>query len=392
MRYLRTFGFLLITALSFSTSSACSRQNSTGNPELSFWVVGGSEGVEARFGPGLMEAYSRNRSESNRVLFTLAEQPLQEAAILRRSGLPGRELQALLASLAAVRLIQQSDDGRWLTAVPVITDQRMKAIKEDLRPIALAVGNSVAGDVPQLMALYDEAKAASDPPWNDVAHLIIDKFIIDGAFHRAVGTLERESGVRIHYSQAQNYITAFFFERGEHFSSFGTNWYLFNEGDAQREVYILHGNLFRRYEIRMNRHRGDEKFSAALFKLSLDGGLGSLTNQETEMLERLGWLSGGQLAVPTVEASTIKALLPTADILGLRGAQVLFENHHVILDSFGNSPHSQFSAAAGDYIQVCYHIVFSSILEELVNAGVLPPMPDSIPEYLGAYIVLGKLY
>jgi hypothetical protein len=276
--------------------------------------------------------------------------------------------------------------------VPVITDQRIKVIKEQLHPIASGVSSFIEGVVSQLTALYDEVKSESDPPWQDVAHLIVDKFIVDGSFHRAVGTLERQRGIGVHYNQAQNHITAFFLERGENFSAFGTNWYAFNEGDAQREVYVLHGALFRRYDIQMNRYRGDGGFSSALFKVSPEGGLGSLTSREIEMLEELGWLSGSRFAVPLVQANTLKALLPLADTIGAGAAEVLFENHSSITDSFDESPHSRFLDAGGDYLQVCYHTLFSSVLEELVNSGVLPPLPESIPEYLGVYVVLGKMY
>ncbi len=392
MECLRSVTLSLILTLPLSPNSPCSGQIGSAHSELSFWTVGGSEGVTARFGNGLVEVYYSKQYEANRVLLALAEAPLTEAEIQVRTALPEPELHALLISLSSVRLLQRDDDGRWTTSVPVIMDQRIKLIKEDLHPIASGVSSFIEGFFSQMTALYDAVKSESDPPWEDVAHLIIDKFIVDGSFHRAVGALERERGIRVHYDQTQKHITAFFLERGENFSTFGTNWYAFNEGDAQREVYVLHGALFRRYDIQMNRYRGDRGFSSALFKVSPEGGLGSLTSREMEMLEELGWVSGTRLAVPLVQAKTLKALLPLADTVGAGAAEVLFENHSIITDSFDKSPHSRFLDAGGDYLQVCYHTLFSSILEELVNSGVLPPLPESIPEHLGVYVVLGKMY
>lgn len=130
-------------------------------------------------------------------------------------------------------------------------------------------------------------------------------------------TLERERGVdQRDYSREQQIIPAFFLERGEHFSTFGANWHVFHEGDAQREVYVLHGSVFRRYDIRMNAHRNDAVLSAALFGLTPAGGIESLAANERETLRGLGWIENDRLLVPVVQATTIKALMPVMEKIG----------------------------------------------------------------------------
>lgn len=77
---------------------------------------------------------------------------------------------------------------------------------------------------------------------------------------------------------------------------------------------------------------------------------------------------------------------------GSSTARVVFDNHSVIIDSFGRSPYSEFMDAGGDYIQACCHTLFGAVLEHLAQAGALPPIPQPVPEYFGVYIIIGRLF
>ena len=50
------------------------------------------------------------------------------------------------------------------------------------------------------------------------------------------------------------------------------------------------------------------------------------------------------------------------------------------------------SDATGDYIQVCYHILFSEIIAQLIKTGALPPIPESVPEHFGVFITIGSIF
>ncbi len=383
---------ILILVFAHAPVAPCRGQDRLPPAELSFWTVGGAEGFVQRFPAEFSQRYASGKTDIDRILLTIAEEPLTQNQIQQRSAVSESQLQEIISSLEAMRLIRRDGHDRWATTVPVITDRRMKGIREDLLPIASAVARHIERHIPQLPALYEEVRSPHDPSWKDVAHLLIDKFIIDGTFHTAIGSLERERGAQRYYDQDQQSLAAFFIERGENFSSFGTNWYPFTAGDAQREVYVLHGALFKRFEIRMNAHRGDPEFSAALFQITPEGGIDSLTERGREILSALDWIADDRLLVPEVQASTIKSLRPTLDAIGRGAAALVFDNHSVIIDSFNSSTYSRFLYASGDYIQACYHTLFGAILEQLAHVGALPAVPESVPEHFGVYIILGRLF
>ena len=370
---------------------ACSIQDRSRATDLSFWTVGNGEGLRERFGPEFYQSLSaleKDKETLNRFLLTVAERPLTEAQILRRSGLASSQVKDLISRLHSMRVIVEDGD-RWKTTLPVVTDRQMKQIQADLQPMAGAIVRYLRGEMGHLKAAYDDAKSPFDPEWREAAHLIIDKFVIDGPFHSAVNKLERER--HADHSQSR-IIPVFFLEQGEHFSTFGTNWYPFTVDGDQREVYVLHGAAFDRYAIPMNRHRGDSEFTAILFKLDQGGGLSALTPAEKEVLTRLQWIADDRLVVPMVEAHTIRSLFPLFSKIGAEAAEAASAHFSILDASYEQSPYAAFLENRQDYIQVCIHTLFSTIIEALVDTGALPPIPECVTDHFGVYIILGKLY
>jgi hypothetical protein len=360
-------------------------------PNLSFWTVG-SEGLAFRFGTDLYPTLEGDREVIESILLAVAEQPLADRQIAESTHLSRSRLRDLMGRLEAVHLVRKAGD-RWAATLPVVTDERMKQIRQALMPLARAVARAIGGEVPGLARFYDSVRSPADPPWRDIAHLVVDKFIVDGTFHSALERLERERGVLDrYYSPEQRRIPAFFLERGEHFSTLGSNWYPFWQGDAQREVYVLHGALFERFDIRMNAYRKDPVFSTALFGITQAGGIASLGDAERGVLHALGWIDGDRLLVPVVQAAAMKAVLSRLEAIGSAGAMTAFNRHSIITGAFDLSPYSAFLDGAGDYIQVCYHVLFGLVLEQLVETGVLPGLPEPVPEHVGVYIIMGKLF
>jgi hypothetical protein len=334
----------------------------------------------------------KDKDEFNRFMLAVAERPLSEQQIAEKVALSPSRVTYFTAGLDSIKLLGKDDQGRWATTIPVITDKSMKTIRDDMTPIAYEVAQHIKGEVVRIQQLYDVEKSPSDPSWEAVAHLILDKFLVDGEFHGAISDLERERGIKELYVGNQKHLPAFFLERGEHFSTFGSNWYAFKQSEEQREIYVLHGAVLNRYKILMNKYRGDKDFSSALFKITKEGGINALTEQEKEMFKFLDWITEDRLLVPVVYARTIRSLMPVFERVGRSAAEVGFENHSLIIDSFNNSPYSEFSEGGGDYIQVCYHALFGLIIEQLVDAGVLPPIPEPVPEFFGAFIIFGRVY
>jgi hypothetical protein len=369
----------------------CDRTHS----DLKFWRVGNMDGIVQRFG---MDIYAplanldKYKEDLDQFLFALANRPLTENQILKRRGQSRDRVYYFIYVLDSINLLQKDNQNRWETTVPVITDKQMIIIRRDITPMAIRVAETIRKGASLLESLYNKVKSTSDPAWGIVSHLILDKLLIDGSFHRNLGLLERENGYKKYYSEDQKAIPAYFIEQGKNFANFGTNWYRFEEKENQREIYVLHGSVLNRTTILMNRFRGNEHFTSALFKIPSDGNMKALNKNEKEMFQYLNWSSEERLLVPMVQANTIIPLLPLIGRIGKEAAETAFEDFSPILDSFDKSSYSKFLDGAGDYFQVCYHTLFCVIIEQLISMKVLPEIPDPVPDHFGAYITIGNVW
>lgn len=383
------FVLILISCLLFLVSCGDDSRTDKSHAEFTFYIVG-SSGIDARFGTNFYQALDSLRGNTGQLdefLFTIAEEPLTKNQIQERSALGQSQVEYFIANLESRNLIKKYNQNRWATTLPVITDNQMKIIRKDLAPMAESVAQYLKKEIHPIRALYDEVKSPLDPSWEDITHLIIDKFIVDGTFHRNLNRLKRERDHR-----EVSVIPAFFLQKGGNNSNFGCNWYRFNEGDDQREVYVLHGAVLDRYDIAMNRYRGDQDFSACLFNISPEGGLHSLTDQEKEMLKNLDWISSDRLLVPIVKAETIKSLWPAMENIGRDVAELAFAKFSDITDSYNKSTYSKFLDNDEDYIQVLIHSLFSLTIEHLVRISTVSQIPEPVPESFGVFLVFGKLF
>jgi hypothetical protein len=357
--------------------------------EFNFYTVG-SGGINARFGTDIYQELDNLRGNTDKLdefLFAIAEEPLKMNQIQERSGLSRSQVEYFISNLDSCHVIKKYNRDRWATTLPVITDNQMRIIREDLAPMANSLAQYLKQEIHQIRSLYGEVKSLQDPSWEDISHLVISKFIIDGTFHSHLNGLKRESDNR-----KARVVPAFLLQKGENNLNFGCNWYKFNEGDDQREVYVLHGAILDRYVITMNKYRGDQHFFAGLFKISPEGGIDSLTDQEKEILRDLDWISDDRLLVPIVKAGTIKSLWPAIENLGRDAAEVAFAKFADITDSHHRSTYSHFLDNDEDYIQVLIHSLFGLTIEQLMRSGTVSQIPETVPESCGVYFIFGKLF
>ena len=390
----RHFVLNVITCLFFLVSCADDSGSNGFQAEFDFYIVG-SGGVSARFGTEFYQTLERLRENTGRLdafLFTIAEEPRTMDQIQEKSGLTGSQIESMIAELESCRVIKKYDQNRWATTLPVVTDNQMKRIRHDLTPMAESVAEYFKKEIHQIRTLYDDVKSPLDPSWEDISHLIVDKFIIDGTFHSHLNGLKRESHVSEGDDPKMRVVPAYMRQRGEYNSNFGCNWYKFNDKDDQREVYVLHGAILDRYDISMNKYRGDQHFAEGLFKISPEGGIHSLSDREKDMLRDLDWVSGDRLLVPIVQAGTIKSLQPAMENIGRDAAEVAFAKFTDITDSYKRSTYSKFLDYDEDYIQVLIHSLFGLTIEHLVRSGTVSQIPETVPESVGVYFVFGKLF
>lgn len=380
---------ILISCLFSLVSCGDDSRSDRSHVEFNFYTVGNGD-INARFGTDIYQALDSLRGNSGQLdefLFTIAEEPLTMNQINERSGLTQSQVEYFISNLYSCNIIKEYNQNRWATTLPVITDNQMKIIRKDLAPMANSVAQYLKKEVHQIRTLFEKIKSPLDPSWEDISHLIISKFIIDGTFHSNLNGLKRESDNR-----TISVIPAYIRRKGENNSNFGCNWYKFNKGEDQREVYVLHGAILDRYDITMNKYRGDQHFSAGLFNISPEGGIDSLTDQEKEILRNLDWISDDRLLVPIVKARTIKSLWPAMENIGRDAAKVAFAKFTDITDSYNKSTYSKFLDNDEDYIQVLIHSLFGLIIEHLVKSGTVSQIPESVPESFGIYFVFGKLF
>jgi len=365
------------------------------NPILSMWIVGNNEGIKARFGSNFYDIWNSLREGKNdrvllnRFMYSIAEQPLTENQIMESSGLSQSRVSFYVSKLDSINLIKNVGQGRWASTIPISTDNQNAKIKRDLKPMAENVAQYLKKESVRLKTLYEQAKTPSESSWEDVSHLIIDNLIVDGELLWGLVDLEKENNDHHANGMHESGTPMFIFERGPNLSILGTNMEYFSEGDDQRNIYILHGKAINRFSV--TNYRWQEKCKSELYKITPDGDFSSFTDEEIETWRKEGWIVDDKLMVPVVKAETIKSFWPAIEKAGKEAAKVAFENFGDIVQSFHDSPHAKFLDGSDDYIQLCFHMLFGMVVENMKEYGVVAPVPDPTPGYFGVYFIFGNL-
>ena len=389
------FGIVfLLSMFLVSLPGDCKVQGSDKSPDLKWWVVG-SGGMKARFGENFFKVMDRlesDKSGRSGFLYAIAEQPLSKSQIIKKTGLADERVSSLISSLSSIKLIRAIGSDKWATTIPVITDTQMKLIKKSVFAMAENTAKYLKAESSGLRDLYNGAKTPQDPPWKDMTHLFFCKLILDGTFHSNINILKNGRKKRKSEGMALHGTSLYFSEIGPNYTKLGCNWYAFKKDGDQREIYIMHGNVYDRYSIPMEKYRRSKEFRDAYFEVSPEGGLGGLTDREKLMFKNLGWTDHDRVLIPIVKAATVKAILPAFEKIGAKAAEIAFGNFEDIVDQWDEGPYSKFLEVSEDYVQVAIHVLFAMAAERLIEHGVISARPDPRPENFGVFFVFGKLY
>lgn len=384
---------LLLSILTASLPGYGELQKFTASPDLRWWTAGSN--LQVRFGENFYDVMDRLdsvKSELNRFLYAIAEMPLSKEQIIQRTGLPEEQASSLISDLSSIKLIRKFDRNRWAATIPIITNDQMKAIKKSLHAMAEKTAAYLKSESLNLRAMYQNRKTSQDPPWEEMTHLFFCKLIVDATFHRNMNILNHHRKKRTTEGITPDGSSLFFFEMGADYTSLGCNWYGFKENGRRRDIYFLHGPVYRRYSYPVEKYRRSKDFSSAYFKISVEGGIGSLTENEKTMFQELGWTDHNKVRVPIVKNTSVKPLLPAFNNIGKKAADIAFGHVDDMIDQYETGPYSKFLEGSKDYIQVNLHILFGIVAERLIDDGVVSEVPDPLPSYFGVYFVFGKLF
>ena len=117
-----------------------------------------------------------------------------------------------------------------------------------------------------------------------------------------------------------------------------------------------------------------------------------MNGDDIEIFRSLGWVKDCALTIPFIKAESIKIIKDKLEKIGVVASELVFDDFSVIKTCYHDSAYSSYSSGAGDYFQVCYHLLFSSIIKELIELGTLPVIPEQVPEDFGVYITIGSFF
>jgi len=389
MRKCRNLSRLIIILLLFCHCQVGFGQVKTSYPEFTFWTVGNS--VVPRLGNDwytLLDQLNRDKDHFHCLLQKFSTGAKTKEDLINNCSISADWLNQTLDQLLKHSCIDKTDNSEYFTKIPVATEEQMNRIQEDLKPIARKVAEEIKKSVPQLKEAYNESKGISDPDWEYVSHLVLDKFLVDGFFHRGLSILQRERGIKKYYSKDQNKIPVFFLENESEYGTFGVNWY----GLGDKNVYVLHGAPLKRFYITFNNYGRKKSFFDVFQRIGADGSVVELSNEEIQIFKELCWIKNNKLSIPFIESQSLKTLKNDLEDIGNAGANIVFDNFSIIMDSYERSSYFQNAEGAGDYIQVCYHLLFTGIINELMEMEVLPKVPEPLPEDFGVYITSGSFW
>lgn len=329
----------------------------------------------------------------NCLLQTIATEPKAKEDIIANCGINQHWLSKAVEILKSHNCLGENPANEYYSKVPILTEIEMKRMQESLTPIARSIAKRIKCTIPEIKQKYNDFKSDSDPSWEVVAHFIIDKLLLDGQFHLGLVKLEKENGFRDLYSQDQKKIPAWFLQNYTQYGTFGSNWYSIKNNGAIRDIYYLHGSPLMRFKFPVNHYKHNPVFKSAIHKIDPDGTIAQLSAEEIQILNELHWIDRTKLLVPLISYKGLKKIYENElKDLGFETAQMVCDNFSVIINIYNESPYAAFSSGAGDYIQVCYHLLFTGIINELIKMDAIPPVTKPCPDYFGVYITVGSLY
>jgi len=391
----KTFsGSIVLITVLCTVSQLCIGQQKNTDRIFDYWNVG-NDGDKHRFGTNagiVLREIRKEEKPFTDLIMALNKGPATKEYLAEELDVCTSWLDQTLSLLTTFRFMKKTTNGQYYTPLPVLTSREMESLQNELSPLARKVAINIHDRIEEIKEIYYAEKTDSDPNWDNIAHLVIDKLLIDGTFHSSIGKKEMEQGLKSYYTEEQKMITAFFVESKSEFGPFGVNWYEFKNEESTREVYILHGGLFKRFNIPFNKYRRSSLMTDMLNRINTSGELIGLTNKEITELNELGWLNDGQLTVTVVNATSIKALHTILQSVGDDCARIVSEEFATILNAWEASDEKKYAEGAGDYIQVCYHSLFPCIIRELIKMGSIPSLPSDIPAHYGIFITTGSYY
>jgi len=272
--------------------------------------------------------------------------------------------------------------GAYASSIPVITDAKAGELRSALVPLASVVARVVERRMGELESAYSRTALSGEFAWSDVAHGCVDALLLDLSMLSCLENLRAREGLFRDWSEEQLAIPFFGMEVGPNLTNFGVNSMLLDGFGMS----IMHGSIVRR-EIYLSQFvEVVEKERSALAELCR----GSYTGGVPRGLVELGLVRASrgcyEPAVPMLRDRDKELMTEVVVAIAHEAAEELVRRYDRIEMAFVDLGYSRRLEGMGDFAELALHVVMALSIEELVDRGVLPRIPEEAPPNWGVWL------
>jgi len=148
-------------------------------PKFVFWTVGNS--VTPRLGNHWyknLNELQKDENSFNCFLQAIATGPQTNEKILLQCGMSLAWLNEAVDSLISHNCLGKTTNSDIYSKIPIITNKEMKYLQKRLNIISNRVAKKIEEDISKVIEVYNESKSKTDPNWEDISHLVVDKLAV----------------------------------------------------------------------------------------------------------------------------------------------------------------------------------------------------------------------
>ncbi|RLE83272.1 MAG: hypothetical protein DRJ67_12540 [Thermoprotei archaeon] len=340
-----------------------------------FFCVGDGARTVERFGANPWELLSDRGSQE--LMLALADGPRTLAELRDKVAPEALERLDILVKHGLVRQV----GGAYAASIPVVTDAKARRLRVLLRPLAAAVAGVVERRVGEVKSAFMRTRLAEGFEWGDVAHILVDALLLDFSMLSCVENLLTRERLFQGWSRWQRVIPFFGMEVGPHMANFGVNsWFIDGFG-----ISVMHGSMIRRTGLLRLMSVLQEQ-GEVLLELCRSGSIREVPSGLVELGLVRASGEGYELAVPVLRGGDKVLVTEAVVAVAHEAAEELVARYGVIEDAFRSLGYAEWLEGVGDFVELAIHVVMALSIEELVERGALPGIPEEPSASWGVWL------